>query len=215
MVALSGDDWVLAPCLKVLIEQLDDAYPSRPRQSDGSIGDDRHRAESFSDHNPRRGADGLWYVTAVDITAASFSQELVGKLLADDRVKYIIWQHQYWERIDWSHSDPERTWVPYYGSDPHTTHIHLSVQMGAAKDTRRWAMPDPIAPIPPPIPEKDMMPYAKEVQPGVWYYILPDGRIVKGLRLGADSVGAYRAVYESRNANQRQYDIVAARVNLS
>lgn len=214
MVALSGAGWELAPCLKLLMEQLDDAFPNRPRVSDGSIGDARHQAESFSDHNPRRGVDGVWYVTAVDITADEFCDELVQKLMADDRVKYIIWKRRYWERIDWSRGDPERVWVPYHGSDPHTSHIHLSVQMGAARNVRRWDMPGAAPPPAGPIEEDDdVKPYALEVKPGQFYYVLPDGRIVKGLRRGADSVGAFQAVYESRQPNQLQLDIVASRVN--
>ena len=66
-----------------------------------------------------------------------------------------------------------------------------------------------------PVEEEDdgMKPYANEVRPGVWYYILPSGLIVKNLSNDAGGVGAFRAVYETRSGNALQYDIVASKVN--
>ena len=141
MVARSGSGWALAPCLALLIDQLDARYPDRGRASDGSIGDARHQAESFSDHNPRRGDDGTWWVTAVDITTAAWSDELAELLTRDSRVKYVIWRGRYFQRVRWS-ADPVGQWVQYNGTDPHTSHIHLSVLLDSARDEKTWALPD-------------------------------------------------------------------------
>jgi hypothetical protein len=141
MVARSGDGWVLAPCLGELMDQADAAWPDRDTASDGSIGDARHQAESFSDHNPRQGADGVWYVSAVDITADDFSDALAFNLTLDARVKYVIWDRRYYQRVPWS-DDPVGAWVPYTGSDPHTGHIHVSVQMSSVGDIRPWVLPE-------------------------------------------------------------------------
>lgn len=142
MVATSGDGWVLAPALKLLVDQLNAYDPGRPKLSDGSIGDARHVAENFSDHNPRLSNDGTWYVTAVDISSAPWLDAWVQDVLTrDTRVKYLIRNKRYWQRIKWSGSDPLFTWVPYGGSNPHTHHVHISLQLSAARDTRRWVMP--------------------------------------------------------------------------
>lgn len=147
MVARSGDGWVLAPCLATLMDQLDAAWPLRDVRSDGSIGDARHQAESFSDHNPRQGADGTWYVSAVDVTADVFSDALAVNLINDTRVKYVIWDRRYYQRVPWSSSDPVGQWVPYNGSDPHTGHIHVSVLMPAVGDVGRWNLPEDDMPL--------------------------------------------------------------------
>jgi hypothetical protein len=148
VVAEAGSGWVLAPALVGLMHQLDAAYPDRPRAADGSIGDARHQAEAFSDHNPRL-FNGTWYVTAVDITAAPFCDALAALLVLDPRTKYVIWQRRYYQCVPWSRSDPVGQWVPYNGTDPHTSHIHLSLQLSASPDKSRWLLPieeeDPMA----------------------------------------------------------------------
>jgi hypothetical protein len=147
MVARSGDGWVLAPALALLMEQLDDYDPGRSRASDGSIGDPSHQARP-SDHNPRRGADGTWYVTAVDVTSAPWLDQWVQDVLTrDGRVKYLIRRGRYWQRIRWSPTDPVQQWVPYSGPNRHDHHVHISLQLGAVNDRHRWAMPGQTAPI--------------------------------------------------------------------
>jgi hypothetical protein len=158
MVATSGNGWVLAPALKLLVEQLDDFDAARNRASDGSIGDARHQAESYSDHNPRRSSNGVWYVTAVDISNAPWLDDWITDVLTKDtRVKYLIRRRRYWQRIAWSRSDPLQRWVPYGGSNPHDHHVHISLRMDAIHDLRRWVMPGrATTPATPTAPEDDM-----------------------------------------------------------
>jgi hypothetical protein len=133
--------WRLATSLAVLRTELDKAYPNRPKQSDGTIGDARHQAEP-SDHNPN--SNGI--VCAFDITAFSESDRLAEVFRkmgsANDRVAYVIWNH----RIASAHNSWE--WVEYTRADPHTSHIHVSV----IQDPKQYdkATPWPIASAPAP-----------------------------------------------------------------
>lgn len=133
--------WRVARSLLVLRDQINSAYPNRSRVSDGFIGDDNHAA-TWSDHNP-------WYgpgiVTAGDFThdprngfdIDRFTDQL--RDTRDFRIKYVIangWimdsrpQFNPWE------------WVRYYGDNPHTSHVHISVVAApACDDTRPWNVP--------------------------------------------------------------------------
>jgi hypothetical protein len=139
VVAFSGPGWILAGSLRRLIGQVDVEWPDRPRQSDGSIGDAAHAANPTSDHNPRQGLDGGWYVTALDITAAPWSDQLAAALIRDGRTKYVIWRGRYYQTIKWS-DDPVGQWVDYSGPDPHTSHIHLSVNLSMVGNSAPWAL---------------------------------------------------------------------------
>lgn len=164
MVARLGQGWVLAPCLGLLMDEVDALWPSRETASDGSIGDSRHQAEGYSDHNPRPGGDGNWYVSAVDITTADWSDALADLLIHDRRVKYVIWNRRYYQRIAWSSTDPVGEWVPYNGSDPHTGHIHVSVLMPWVTDTTAWDLPE----VDMPLTDDDVARIAAVVVPAVW-----------------------------------------------
>ena len=114
--------WRLAESLKVLITQINTAYPTRNKASDGTIGDRAH-AFTVSDHNP----NSAGVVTAFDMThdpsvgldIASFSAKLVAS--RDPRIKYLIRNGQILIPANgWF-------WVAYNGSNPHTSHLHISV----------------------------------------------------------------------------------------
>ena len=116
-----------------LREQIDDAFPSRDRTSDGWIGDTRHSARP-SDHNPD--ADG--WVRAIDI-----DRDLSGRAkpdlmpdLADQlrlacksgkekRISYIIFD----SRI----ASSKKGWAfrPYDGINKHNHHMHVSFKKEA------------------------------------------------------------------------------------
>jgi len=133
--------WRVARSLIVLRDQIDAAFPNRSRVSDGYIGDAAHQS-SDSDHNP-------WYgpgiVTAADWThdpAHGFDiDKFTDQLQAgrDPRIKYVIANG--WIMDSRPQFSPWQ-WVRYYGSNPHTSHVHVSVVASpACDDMTRWNVP--------------------------------------------------------------------------
>lgn len=144
MVATQGAGWRLAPCLRVLVEQIDAAYPSRPTGSDGSIGDRAHAART-SDHNP----DDTGLVRAVDITdwpGGAFDPDVWARVHAvrDPRVAYLISDGEIWSR-----ARAGEGWRRYDGANPHGKHLHISVTADGARDVAPWAGITPTAPTEP------------------------------------------------------------------
>lgn len=123
--------WRVAKAAVKLREQYYALYPKRSRLSDGTIGDQAHKGTP-SDHNPNK--DGV--VTAIDFThdpangfdIAVESQRLVDS--GDERIKYIIANSRIWE--------PGKGWRAYAGTNPHTKHMHLSLNARNCDDTREW-----------------------------------------------------------------------------
>lgn len=119
-----------ATSLALLRSQVNKTWPKRVTYSDGWIGDEAHAATK-SDHNPDP-ETGI--VHALDITA--HSKELVDAVLAatvgDPRVAYVIYNHKIWL--------PRHGWIRYRGTNPHTTHVHISINHSptAEHDVRPW-----------------------------------------------------------------------------
>lgn len=138
--------WRAAGCLMKLREQVNATYPSRRKESDGMIGDPRHQSRS-SDHNAWvvDGAKGV--VTAFDITHDPGSGCDAGRIARaihgsrDPRVKYIIWNRQIANSSSINGAAPW-AWRAYRGANPHTKHVHISVQPIKAlyDDTTPWTI---------------------------------------------------------------------------
>jgi hypothetical protein len=123
--------WRPARSLTVLKSQVDRAHPGRSTASDGMKGDPLHQATT-SDHNPAP-IRGEQIVTAFDITNDPWLPALVNSLVAsrDRRIKYMIFQR----RII---SPPTWQWRGYDGANPHTLHVHLSVNADTCDITSPW-----------------------------------------------------------------------------
>lgn len=129
--------WRLARGLEKLRAQVNDKWPKRSKESDGSVGDTSHSAR-VSDHNP----DGSGVVHAIDIThdpkggfdSYAFADMLLAK--QDKRLKYVISNR----RIGSGPAGPQPgVWRKYSGANPHDHHCHISIVSGAlADDTRDW-----------------------------------------------------------------------------
>jgi hypothetical protein len=128
----------VAESLLTLRAQVDALAPGRDRSSDGTIGDESHKAKGArSDHNPNQ--EGV--VTAMDITHDPSHDmdagELAERLRAskDPRIKYVISN----QRIFSSKISPWQ-WREYDGENAHTKHVHVSVVGDKAHydDTRLW-----------------------------------------------------------------------------
>lgn len=124
--------WRLAKALETLRVQINTDHPGRSKVSDGSIGDQAHAAR-VSDHNPN--AQGV--VTAIDVThdpahlvdGAILSRQLI----ADSRVKYVIFHGEIWKART-------RKWEPYHGANAHNHHVHVSVNADTADDIAPWVL---------------------------------------------------------------------------
>lgn len=165
--------WRVARSLNVLLEQINDRYPNRNKASDGSIGDADHQNRN-SDHNP-------WYGPGI-VTARDFTHDpdsgvdidrLTDELAAsrDRRIKYIIANNLI---LSGNGGPSPWAWRPYFGSNAHTRHFHLSVIASpACDDTTPWNLASlrsgggGAAP-----GQEDDMPSAKEVAEEVWAYMI-------------------------------------------
>lgn len=128
--------WRAAQSLVTLRLQINGLWPDRSRASDGTIGDAAHQAE-ISDHNPNNAG----VVTAFDITqdpAHGADMQYVANCLfenQDPRIKYVIWNRQIW-------IPPYHVWQSYSGTDPHYSHLHLSVSADPPlyDNTAQWKL---------------------------------------------------------------------------
>jgi hypothetical protein len=123
--------WHNSVSLDRLRAEVDARWPDRNKAMDGTIGDYEH-SKSLSEHNPVGHSFGPKYGTpgavhAIDITAwESADGENVADVVAkavvgDHRVWYIIYDgYIYSKTYDWAMR-------PYNGSNPHTTHVHISL----------------------------------------------------------------------------------------
>lgn len=132
--------WRLAKSLERLRDQVNARFPNRNKRSDGTIGDAAHRSRE-SDHNPwvRDGSIGV--VTALDLThdlRVGLDTWAMAEHLRrgrDPRIKYVISN----KRI-FSSTTSAWNWRHYTGSNPHSSHIHVSVNSTRARfdDTGDW-----------------------------------------------------------------------------
>jgi hypothetical protein len=125
-----------------LLGEINARAPQRKKASDGGIGDAAHAAAK-SDHNPC-GCHRV--VCARDFThdpaggfdANAFAEWLRERVADGDekRVKYVIWNRRIFSGP--GQGKPVGTWRPYSGKNPHTQHVHVSVQHASLDDTTPW-----------------------------------------------------------------------------
>ena len=131
--------WRLAHSLEKLRAQVNEKWPHRSKESDGSVGDLSHSSRT-SDHNP----DPSGVVRAIDIThdpKGGFDSYAFADLLLkkqDKRMKYVISNR----RIGSGPAGPSPgVWRKYTGVNPHDHHCHISVVPSAAgDDTSAWSI---------------------------------------------------------------------------
>lgn len=122
--------YYLAASLRKLRDEVNAVWPNRSKISDGWIGDTSHQARK-SDHNPDYASGGV--VRALDITARGIDvNRLLRHTTNDSRVAYVIYN-----RRIYTHS---RGWYRYTGSNPHTSHVHVSIAHSrtAERDVKTW-----------------------------------------------------------------------------
>lgn len=133
--------WRLAAAVAALRSDVNARWPGRDKASDGTIGDAAH-ATRASDHNPWINVAGVGVVRALDIDVdgidAGWYAEQLRKMgqAGDHRLTdggYVIFNRSI------TSADFSR-WVTYTGTNPHTSHVHVSVSRLRAgfDDESRW-----------------------------------------------------------------------------
>jgi hypothetical protein len=123
--------------------QVDDAFPSRSRASDGWIADARHVAAGTSDHIPDP-ISGI--VRAVDLSrnlSGSTEPDLMPYLAdqiriaarSDKRIAYVIFNGKI------ASSRMGFRWRKYTGSSPHNHHCHVSFTKAGDTDGSFFNIP--------------------------------------------------------------------------
>ena len=111
-----------------------------------------------SEHKEGRAWD--WKVSVSNATQVAQVDDFLRWALATDAygnrsaqarrlgLMYVIWNHRIWNASS-------NSWKAYSGSDPHTSHVHLSLSWaGALKKTSYWTarVSGVVSPVPPPAP---------------------------------------------------------------
>ena len=104
----------------------------------GTTGISRSCTAAISEHYDGRALD--WMLSAQDPQQKAVADSVVAWLSADNGamarrfgISYIIWNTTMWREYA-----PERGWVAYTGSVPHTDHIHLSFSWDGAMARTSW-----------------------------------------------------------------------------
>ena len=143
------------------------------------IGDSSHQesgrypSDGASDHNPCQCHDA---VCAVDVMQGGgtdlqqLADHLADRAKTDRRISYVIWNRRICSGPDSSH--PAGVWRSYSGSNPHTDHVHLSINHGPDRydDTAPWGWAaGGTADLKP--EEEDDMPYLCKSPAGDWWIV--------------------------------------------
>ena len=118
-----------SPAAVALLRQATAIAPKRMKASDGLLPSVAHlKASPDSDHNTGFAVD-LTHDPENGVDCA----EIFEKLKEDKRVKYLIFNKKIWSR-QYAKSGNR----PYSGSNPHTKHLHISINADSANDTSPW-----------------------------------------------------------------------------
>jgi hypothetical protein len=117
------------PAALAVLRQATALKPKRKKASDGLLPSAAHlKASPNSDHNTGLAVD-LTHDPKHGIDCA----EIFQKLKEDERVSYLIFNKKIWSR-QYAKSGNR----PYSGSNPHTSHLHISIKPDMANDTSPW-----------------------------------------------------------------------------
>lgn len=140
-----------APALLVLLDEVDAEHPGRDKRSDGWIGDTSHKRSGRpenggSKHNPNnRGA-----VDARDFDSSALDvARFVAAAIRHPSTRNVIYNRKIRSK---GYSGGLSRAYAYHGSNPHTQHVHVDLEMTAAKenDRRAWGYyrgPQPAKPV--------------------------------------------------------------------
>lgn len=114
------------PAATAVLRQATKLWPKRKKSSDGLLPSSAHlRANPNSDHNTGHAAD-----LTHDPKNGVDCKVIFENLKKDKRVKYLIFNGRIWVR--------GRGEKAYAGSNPHRTHLHISIRDGYGNDVSSW-----------------------------------------------------------------------------
>ncbi len=149
--------WQTVPSLTQLLVQVDAAYPTRHAADGTAAGQGHFNTNPSSDHTPDVNGD----VRAGDIGEVvendAFDVAESIRLSRDPRVKYVIHEGRLFSSYPHSNGAPY-TWRPYSGSNPHSSHVHVSVLASNQTNVFPWDIGGS------PLPPEDDMAFLSEDQ---------------------------------------------------
>ena len=121
-----------AKACRIALAEATALWPGRNKASDGICGDASHQSRA-SDHNSGEAFD-LTHDPSKGVDCFKLSERLRQWVLGDieDRVKYVI----FYRRIFNPSVSPN--WRTYFGSNPHTSHMHVSIRHDSRNDVSSW-----------------------------------------------------------------------------
>lgn len=133
-----------APTAVAALAEASSLWPNRRRTSDGICASPEHTtANPGSDHEPHVVIRGTAYASAFDLSDdkpnGCDADALVEQLRQrrDPRVKYVIAERRMYSSYPTS-THSAWTWRPYNGSNPHSSHVHVSLLPDALFDLNPW-----------------------------------------------------------------------------
>ena len=119
-----------APACKAALAEATRLWPKRSTASDGILPSAAHSIQNPKSDHELGNAFDLTNDPAVGCNAHDLAEAI--RLRNDARVKYVISARRIWTPAI------SRTWRPYTGSNPHTSHIHVSIHATARNSTGLW-----------------------------------------------------------------------------
>ena len=136
-------DWWVSEAIQQLQIELSRRWPD-DTDADWTIGDAKHRRRR-SDHNPAARSTPPNVVRAIDVRVSGKGSKDKLDRLAEDlryrrdpRIKYVIHNRQIFSSYIARNRPVPYTWGHYSGSNPHTTHVHVSVNPSGDHDRAPW-----------------------------------------------------------------------------
>lgn len=113
---------------RAALEEATRLWPRRSRISDGILPSAAHTIRNpSSDHE----LGNAWDLTH-DPDHGVNCHLLAQVVIADPRIKYVIWDGQIWNPA------VSPMWRMYGGTNPHRTHMHVSIKAACRNDTSPW-----------------------------------------------------------------------------
>lgn len=122
------------------LDQATATWPNRNRASDGTCASQAHSQQNpSSDHEPNEFGEAMAFDLTDDPAHGVDTWALWDDIRQrrDPRVKYGICDRQMFSSYSTS-GYPAWTWRPYSGSNPHSSHAHMSILDGHQNDTSPW-----------------------------------------------------------------------------